>query len=549
MGMLMLLGIAVFLGGIGGKLFQRLRIPQVVGYIVIGLVLGQTGFGIIPKQIADEMIPLSMFALALIGFMIGGELKLSELRKRGWQFMCILLSEGIATFFLVGGATAILTWIVSGDVNKSLAMGMLLGAISSATAPAATVSVLWEYKTRGPLTNTLLAIVALDDGLGLFLFGFAASIAGVLLRGGSLSVGVIIGTPVYEIFVSIALGIVSAVLLNLLLRWSSDAEKQLVFTLGTIMLSAGISDLLKMDTILVAMALGMTLVNIASHRSIDAFQLIQKFAPPIYVIFFVFVGAEFHLFGTTGFIWVIAVVYVLGRSFGKIAGAYFGARISDAPEAVKRYLGLGLFAQGGVAIGLSLMASQRFETTIGNEILIIVTATTLLVELIGPSCVKLAVTKAGEVDRGISEADLISSYTVKDVMDRNPPGFLLNDNINKIMEVISSTDTYLYYPVLNTKGEFQGVIGLEHLRPILGEQDVLYKLLVAFDLMTECNEFITPNTPLREAISRMQETRLDFLPVINRNEISKLIGFLDLRSLNKKISIELLRIRQTMDQH
>jgi len=545
---ILLLGTAVFLGAVGGRLFQRLLIPQVVGYIVIGLVLGQTGFGFISEKVVDEMRPLSMFALGLIGFMIGGELKLAELRKRGWQFMCILLSEGTSAFCLVGGATAILTLLLSGDVKKALAVGMLLGAISSATAPAATVSVLWEYKTRGPLTNTLLAIVALDDGLGLFLFGFAASIAGVLLSGSTMSMGAVLGTPAYEIVASIALGAVSAMLLNQLIRWSSDAEKQLVFTLGTVMLNIGLSVTLEMDAILVAMALGTTLVNLAPRRSRDAFQLIDKFAPPIYVLFFVLVGAELQLFGTSFHIWLVAVVYVLGRTFGKITGAYFGARISGAPETVKRYLGFGLFAQGGVAIGLAILASHRFQETIGNEILIVVTTATLLVELLGPPFVKLAVTKAGEVGRGISEKDLILSYKVADVMDRNPPVLFLDDRIQRIMEVIGSSDANLYYPVINNNRELGGVIGLEDLKPILGDQTALQELLVAYDLMVACNEFVTPESPLQEAINRMRETHLEFLPVLDYNRINKFIGFLDRRVLNKMLSVELLQRRQTMDR-
>ena len=538
---LLLLGIAVFLGAIGAKLFHRLRIPQVVGYIVIGLIVGQTGLGIIPKDVVDGMRPLSMFALGLIGFMIGGELRLHDLRKRGGQFMAILLSEGLLAFLVVGGATGILTWLLSGDANEALAMGMLLGAISSATAPAATVSVLWEYKTRGPLTNTLLAIVALDDGLSLVLFGFAASIAGVLLSGSSLTIGAILGTPAYEILSSIALGVASAVLLNMLLRWSADPEKQLLFTLGTVMLNMGLSVALDMDPVLTAIALGTTLVNLAPRRSHDAFQLIEKFAPPIYVLFFVLVGAELQLFGTSFHIWLLAGVYVLGRTLGKIVGAYCGARMSGAPEAVRRYLGLGLFAQGGVAVGLSILAAHRFEATIGSQIIIVVTTTTLLVEVLGPPFVKLAVKKAGEVGLGVSEEDLIRSYTVADVMDRNPPVVRSDDRMERILDVMSLDDAYLYYPVVDEGGQLRGVIGLEDLKPILRHHAAVREILVAHDLMAACDETVIPELPLQAAINRMRETRLEFLPVVDTKGVNKLVGFLDRRVLDKFLSTELLR--------
>jgi len=541
---LLLIGIAVFLGAIGGRLFQRMRIPQVVGYIVIGLIVGRTGFGWIPVEVVHAMRPLSMFALGLIGLLIGRELKLSDLRKRGRQFITILLSEGIAAFLVVGGSTALLVWLLGGDIKKSVSMGLLLGAISSATAPAATVSVIWEYKTRGPLTSTLLAIVALDDGLGLLLFGFAASVAEVLLSGSNLTFGAVLGSPAYEIFASIAIGVVSAILLNQLLRWSPDHEKQLVFTLGIIMLSMGLSAALKLDAILAAMALGTVLVNLAPYRSRDAFDLIKKFAPPIFVLFFVLVGAELQLFNTHLHTWIIAGVYVLGRTFGKVVGAYYGSRISGAPETVRRYLGFGLFAQGGVAVGLSILAALRFETTIGNEIIVIVTVTTMLVELLGPPFVKLALTKAGEVGLGINEEDLILSYTVAKVMDCNPPVVRLTDRIERILEVIGSADTYLYYPVVDHNDELQGVISLEDLKPILSNQAVVSDVLVAYDLMTECKESVTPDLSLVEARNRMRKSGREFLPVVERDGANKIVGFLDQRVLDKVISAEMLRRRQ-----
>lgn len=538
---LLLLGIAVFLGAVGGRAFQRLKIPQVVGYIVIGLIVGQTGFGLIPKTVVDEMRPISMFALGLIGLSIGGELKFTVLRRRGRQFLTILLSEGIGAFVIVGGATGMVIWLISGDTKIAMAQGLLLGAISSATAPAATVSVIWEYKTRGPLTNTLLAIVALDDGLGLLLFGFASSIAGVLLSGGGLSFGAILGTPAYEIIASILLGSTAALMLTLILGWSSEKEKQLIFTLGTVMLVMGLSAALEMDAILAAMALGMTLVNAAPRHSRDAFELIKKFAPPIYVLFFVLVGAELQLFGTSAVVWIIAGTYVVGRTAGKIMGAYYGARISGAPETVKRYLGLGLFAQGGVAVGLSIVAAHRFEATIGGDIIVIVTVTTMLVELLGPPFVKMAVTKAGEIELGITEQDLILSYKVADVMDPDPPVIHIDDRMEKIFKVISSSDIYLYYPVVDEGSRLQGVVGLEDLKPILGEQAAVGEILVAYDLMKNCSESITPETPLQEALDIMRKARLGFLPVVKDERSGKLIGFLDRQVLDEKISREMLR--------
>ena len=176
---LFLLGIALLGGTIGGRIFQKLHIPKVVGYITIGILIGQSGLKLITIDTIHSLKPLNYFALGLIGFMIGGELKKEVITKYGKQFMLILLSEGIGAFVAVALFIAIAGIFIFGNFTNGLALGLLLGAIASATAPAATTSVLWEYRTRGPLTRIVLGIVALDDGLALLLFSIAAFSAGI----------------------------------------------------------------------------------------------------------------------------------------------------------------------------------------------------------------------------------------------------------------------------------------------------------------------------------------------------------------------------------
>ena len=177
---LLLLGVALFGGTIGGRLFQKFKIPQVVGYIVIGILIGESGFKFIDHSIIVMLHPFNYFALGLIGFMIGGELKREVITRYGKQFINILLWEGNASFIAVSSCVGIVGTFLFGDWRVAWTLGLLLGAISSATAPAATTEVLREYKTRGPLTRTVLGIVVLDDGLSLLLFAIACSIAGVL---------------------------------------------------------------------------------------------------------------------------------------------------------------------------------------------------------------------------------------------------------------------------------------------------------------------------------------------------------------------------------
>jgi Kef-type K+ transport system membrane component KefB/predicted transcriptional regulator len=541
---LFLLGVAVFLGGIGARIFQKLRIPQVVGYIVIGIIVGRTGLKIIPPDVIVQLRPFNLFALGIIGFMVGGELKWPELRQRGRQFITILLAEGLAAFVVVGTLTGLATWFFTHNPMKSVSLGLLLGAISSATAPAATVDVLWEYKTRGPLTSTVLAIVALDDGLALFLYGFAASVAGVLLGSGVMDWQSMIGTPLYEIGVSLILGVVTGILLNYLLRWAKDPQKQLTFTLGTLLLDIGLSNVLNLDAILVAMALGCTLVNLVPRRSREAFDLVGGFATPLYVLFFVLVGARLSLTGTGYTVWIVAVLYLIGRTGGKMAGAYWGARLSGAADAVRKYLGLCLFSQAGVAVGLSILASQRFSSTIGDEIVIIIATTTFLVQIIGPPSVKVGVAKAGEIGLGMDENDLIRSYKVSDVMEAAPAVVHLRDGVEKILSVMSGDVHYLYYPVVDEAMHLKGVIGLDAVKPVLAEPETVRGLVLALDIMSPVRDIVTPDEPLHDAMSIMRETKAEFLPVVDKADERRLVGFIDARVLNRFLSSEILRRRR-----
>jgi len=542
---ILVLGIAVFGGTVGAKIFQRLRIPQVVGYIVIGIVLGGSALNVIDPRVIQSLSPFSIFALGIIGFMIGGELKYDLFKQYGRQFIIILLSEGLFAFALVGVVVSVTSYLFTRNLNGSLALGLLLGAISSATAPAATVDVLWEYKTRGILTRTILAIVALDDGLALLLYGFATSFAGALLGDGHSNWLLSLAVPLWEIFGAIALGGLTGFVLVLIFRYVEETDKLLTFTIASVTLTIGLSTVLGVESILAAMILGATLVNFRPRRSRDAFELVEAFSPPIYVLFFVLVGARLKLTGVPLWIIVLAAVYVLGRSAGKMAGSWLGARVARAPATVRRYLGICLFSQAGVAVGLSLLASQRFDNSMGEAIVVIITVTTFLVQIFGPILVKTGVSKAGEVGMNITEEDLIRARSVQDVMNGNPVVMPTGMALGEVINLVSQTDS-LYYPVVSVDGTLLGAVTLHGIRNTFATEE-LNDWLVALDIMEPVVAHIAPQTPLSEAFEQATRCGVDYLPVVNAEKGNVLVGLLDCRAVRRSLSAEVLSRQEKAD--
>jgi len=543
---LLVVGLAIFFGTIGANIFQKLRIPQVVGYIVIGIIIGRSGLNLIDEEAIRSLLHFNFFALGVIGFMIGGELHLDLFKKYGRHFFVILFSEGMGAFFLVGSLVFGLAWLLLHDFNVALSLGLLLGAISSATAPAATVDVLWEYKTRGILTTTVFAIVALDDGLALVLYGIASTIAGVLLgqtAGGGFFA--IIGYTVYELLGAVVLGAGSGFLLSWILHRSYSREKSLTFVIGSLALIIGLTLILKVDLILSTMALGVTLTNLSPRRTNIAFQMVESIAPPIYVLFFVVVGAGLHIAGMADWIWYIAIAYVVARTLGKMIGAYLGARWTGAAPTVRKYLGFCLFSQAGVAVGLAILAGDTFGGNIGNSIIMIITATTFLVQIIGPPSVKYAVKRAGEIGLNITEEDLMHSYKAGEMISRETPIFTIRTPLAQILQTIADTDA-MVYPVVDPQGRLAGLISILELRQSLAEAQ-LAQWVVAYDLMQPPPEGIKENTPLDKAVVSMKQQNLECLPVLAEADDCRFLGLLELRKVNRQLSQEILRRRQASE--
>jgi len=380
---------------LGSKIFQRLGLPQVVGFIIMGMLLGNSFLNLIPLELNKELTFISEIALGLIGFDMGSHLRIDELRKKGRSILLFLLFESVVTFLLVAGGIYLIT--------NSLHIALIFGAISAATDPAATVDVLAEYDAKGPLTTTLIAVVGLDDAFSLLLYFFAASYAESLMTGsGAPSLIQMIEHPVIEIGGSLIVGIAAGAILNLILKRMKSLHDSMAVSVGFVLLCVGISGAMGFSLILTTMVMGFVVINFDEEHGRCIRFTIEQAGPVIYVLFFALVGALFQvdLLPTMGF---LGVAYVILRSVGKYTGAWIGGNVGKAEPQVKNNLGLGLLSQAGVAIGLAIASSTRFGALgpegveLGTLIISVITATTFIVQIFGPIGVKFAITRAGEV--------------------------------------------------------------------------------------------------------------------------------------------------------
>jgi len=383
------LGTALIIGIIFGKLINKFKIPSVAGYIIAGLVLGVSGFKLVNPEMLDKLSFISDFALGIIAFNIGSELELSVIKKLGKSIFIIATCEALGAFILVSTAMYVLT--------GQIAIALILGAVASATAPAATVMVLKECKASGPLTSTLLGVVAVDDAICLMIYSIASSIAKVFIKHQEITINKVLIFPIAEILLSLALGCVLGIILCYLLDKCATKEEILGFTAGIILLLIGACAIFNLSSLLTAMTMGCIVANVSSNSK-KAFSSIETFSPPIIASFFILAGCRLDIsllpqIGVTG------ICYFLFRMIGKISGATLGATISNAPETVKKYIGFGLLSQVGVAIGLAITVSKEFNgTELGSLVITILLATTIVTELIGPILTKSAIIKAKEAN-------------------------------------------------------------------------------------------------------------------------------------------------------
>ncbi|UDQ97190.1 cation:proton antiporter [Lentisphaerota bacterium WC36G] len=569
---LFILGIGVFGGLLGAWIFQKIKFPQVVGYIVIGLVLGVSGFKLITADDIKNLGLFNNFALGIIGFLVGGELQLATFKKYGKQFMAILLCEGVLAFLLVGGATFCVVYLMMGKIFISLAVGIVFGAIASATDPASTIDVLWENRAKGVMTTAIIAIVALDDALAMTLYGLGTAIAKLLaeidpgaakatteaIANGATAVTTSSASSsltaaalniAIHLFGGLIIGTIFGLVIVLFMKFFKGADKHVAIAVGLLLLIIYLTIRFDMDVILAAMMASFMVTNLAPRRSEELFKLMRSFSIPIYVIFFVLVGARLSFGAMPGWLWWVVILYVICRTAGKMVGAYIGARMTGSEPSVRRYLGMGLFAQGGVAIGLSIVAAHKLGDVRVHEGLLLsdmviytVTATTLLVQLIGPPMVKLAVKLAKEDNRNITEEDIIATLQVPDVITSDVQ--LINEGASVRMAVdIFTRNDYFIYPVVNRNNKVIGLLTFDSLKDVLGNQDSWDWLLVN-DIMQPVLDECELSESLQEVYDRMISLKIDQMPVVKDYESAEPAGIIDMRSIKAKVNAELIA-RQT----
>ena len=383
---LLYLSLILFAGLLFGRLVRLIHLPNVTGYLVAGLVIGPSFLGLLPRELVGELELISEIALALIAFTVGAEFKLSYLRKVGLTPVVIAIFEGLTAAVLVALAICL--------AGGSLEMALLLGAIASATAPAATIMAVRQYRTRGPVTDTLLSVVALDDAVALMAFGFAMAVVSSLEQPGQTSLLNTIASPFLEILSAVLLGFFLGYLFQFPLRFFRKDSSRLITMLAFVFLGSALADMLGLSALLLCMCMGAMLVNTCADGD-AVMSITDSITPPIFLMFFVVSGAELDLSALPG-IGLVGLLYVIVRVAGKILGCAIGAAVMKAPPVVRKYTGFTLIPQAGVAIGLSLIAANTLPGY-GQTIRAVILCSTLIYELIGPGVTKLALKKAGEI--------------------------------------------------------------------------------------------------------------------------------------------------------
>lgn len=389
------LGVIILAGLFIGRLFEAMRIPSITGYLVAGLILGPVTH-IISLEDVFQLSIISEVALGFIAFQVGNELWFGKLKKSGMKIVIITIIQAITT-------TGIVIFLLQFFV--SLPVAMILGAIAAATSPAEIMMLNKKYKTKGELTDTILPVVGLDDAVGVILFGVLLSISMSMLGSGteSLSFLELLHEPMIEILLSAGLGIVIGLVSGLVTKriniGNDRKEKSLNVVVITVFLTTGAAMIFGASPILTPMIAGTVVTNLINKECyVLEEETIRFFIPPIMITFFTLAGAQLQ-FDVVIAAGLVGIVYIIGRVMGKFSGAYIGASVVKSGPNVKKYLGIGLLPQSGVAIGLSIATFNTVSTVdvaAASVIQNVILAAVLIFALTGPVLVKLAYFKAGE---------------------------------------------------------------------------------------------------------------------------------------------------------
>ena len=403
------LSLALLSGLLLSRLAKKANLPAVTAYLIAGVLigpfvlgaLGVKGLGFTSLAEVGSYDIICDVALGFIAFSIGNEFRISDLKKVGKAATIIGIFQAIATTVIVDAALIALHFAISDKL--SLSNAIVLGAVATATAPAATLMVVRQYKAKGPVTDILLPVVALDDAVGLVIFAGSFGVAKSLSTGPIDNIASIILSPIFEVVISLLLGFVMGLLFSYCERFFHSRSKRLAVSVTFVIMTVALSFIefdifgihVELSSLLACMMLGTVFCNICDFSE-ELMDRIDRWTAPIFILFFVLSGAQLDLmvFGD-GLIVIIGVVYIASRSLGKYFGARESAKLVGCDKNIVKYLGLTLLPQAGVALGMALKAAELGSdgTVVRNITLFAV----LVYEIVGPMITKIALTKAGDI--------------------------------------------------------------------------------------------------------------------------------------------------------
>lgn len=425
--------ISVALMLIAGFLLTRvtklLRLPNVTAYIVAGILIGPYCLNLVPQRFIDGTSFLSDIALAFIAFSTGEFFKLDVLKKNGMKVVWITVFESVLASLLV----FVLTFFI---LHMDLAFSIVLSALASATAPASTMMTIRQTGAKGDFVDTLLQVVALDDVVGLVLYSVAISIALASLSGSQGFSFQTIGKPILLNMLTLFIGACFGLAMKLFMPQSRSTDNKLIISVALLFAFCGVCVLLDVSPLLGCMVMGTVYTNIAENDKL--FKQLGYFSPPILLLFFVRSGMNFKLdalFNASGDLdgvplIVVGVSYFLVRIVGKYVGAWLGCFVVKKDKLVRNYLGLALIPQAGVAIGLAALGARTLGGTIGSDLETIILASSVLYELLGPGCAKLALYLSKSYSTRLEDVAVVEEVTESG--ERKTEAQLLIERIRKI---------------------------------------------------------------------------------------------------------------------
>ena len=423
-----IISVAVMLiaGYVMSRLTKKLKLPNVTGYIIAGILIGPYCINIIPAKVVEGMSFLADIALAFIAFSTGEFFKMSTLKKNGGKNIVITVFEALL-------ASIVVFLVMYFALGLSLPFSIVLGALAAATAPASTMMTIRQTNSKGDFVDTLLQVVALDDVVGLVAFSVAIAVATASLAGAVTACNVLL--PIVYNIVAFVVGGLLGFLLKLLISKRST-DNRLIIAVATIFGFCGICSFMDVSPLLGCMAMGTVYMNTSNDDKL--FKQLNYFSPPILLLFFVRSGVNFKLDAlvSTGesvggvSLLVIGVVYFFVRILG---GSFLGCLVTKKDKKVRNYLGLALIPQAGVAIGLATLASRTIGGDTGSALETIILASSVLYELIGPACAKLALYLSKSYSNDINA--VVPDEQVEEVAQKNDVEVLI-DKINHIRQAL-----------------------------------------------------------------------------------------------------------------